>query len=150
MSSRDKRVVRMVTIISTIFIICNLPMVVGMSCRRAFPEFKINGVYHNVHLTVFAVVYLASSLSAAVNFFVYYFGSSKFKQSFHEIFCRGGAETEGRAQGIGHRERKAERGGRGGRGEEGFSGSVVTISRGSVEVSSLSRLSDLGSKVDVD
>ncbi|GFR67259.1 chemosensory receptor A [Elysia marginata] len=89
MNVRDKRVVKMVTVISSIFIICNLPMVVGMSCRRAFPEFKINGFYHNVHLTVFAVVYLASSISASVNTFVYYIGSSKFKQSFHQVFCRG-------------------------------------------------------------
>ncbi|RUS72078.1 hypothetical protein EGW08_020160 [Elysia chlorotica] len=109
MNQRDKRVVRMVTIISTIFIICNTPMVVGMSCRRAFPEFKINGVYHNVHLTVFAVVYLASSLSASVNTFVYYFGSSKFKQTFHLIFCRGDGEFGGK------NERK-------GRGEDGVCG----------------------------
>ncbi|GFO10327.1 chemosensory receptor a [Plakobranchus ocellatus] len=86
MTNRDKRVVKMVTIISTIFMICNTPMVVGMTCRRAFPEFKINGVYHNVHLTLFAIVFIASSLSASVNTFVYYFGSSRFKQRFHEIF----------------------------------------------------------------
>ncbi|KAK3804189.1 hypothetical protein RRG08_012069 [Elysia crispata] len=98
MNNRDKRVVRMVTIISTIFIICNLPMVVGMSCRRAFPEFKINGVYHNIHLSVFAIVHLASSLSASLNIFVYYFGSSKFKQTFHEIFCRSQGENVGNAK----------------------------------------------------
>lgn len=88
-SNRDTKVVKMVVIISTVFICCYAPGAVFFVWLVADPEMKIDGRQKNLMLAVFSILLHLEGINATVNFFVYAKMSSKFNITFQQIcyFC---------------------------------------------------------------
>uniref|UniRef100_A0A2C9LWL5 G-protein coupled receptors family 1 profile domain-containing protein n=1 Tax=Biomphalaria glabrata TaxID=6526 RepID=A0A2C9LWL5_BIOGL len=80
-SSRDRKLVKMVILISASFIICTFPAVVGTVAMLVSKDYNVNGRYKNLFLATFSVFFHLESLNSSVNFFIYIYMSSKFKQS---------------------------------------------------------------------
>ncbi|XP_059169398.1 allatostatin-A receptor-like [Physella acuta] len=90
LSSRDQKVTRMVVMISALFIVCFTPICVVFIGMTVEPELAINGKYHNMFFVVFSFGYILESTNSAINIFIYYRMSSRYRQVFRQIFCRGG------------------------------------------------------------
>lgn len=85
-SNRDKKVVKMVVVISTLFIVCFIPVCIIFIPMSAIPEFAVDGKYKNENTVFVGVGLIMESANSAGNIFIYYFMSSKYKQIFQEIF----------------------------------------------------------------
>ncbi|BFZ17427.1 hypothetical protein BsWGS_20466 [Bradybaena similaris] len=86
-SLKDKKVVKMVAFISTIFIICFTPATAIFLTMACYPEFSFGGRYQNMFYTVWAFATLLEIINSSVNIFIYLSMSSKFKITFIDIFC---------------------------------------------------------------
>ncbi|XP_035828061.1 uncharacterized protein LOC101850033 [Aplysia californica] len=87
-SSKEKRVVKMVSFISTIFISCFCPVTVVFFFMAREPEFSIDGQYRNIFFVVFSFCFILESINSSVNIFVYYNMSTKYKDTFNVLFRR--------------------------------------------------------------
>ncbi|CAL1538298.1 unnamed protein product, partial [Lymnaea stagnalis] len=85
-STRDKMLVKMVILISVVFIVCSLPTVVVNEVMPFLNEFNINGRERNAFILTCGIFFLLQSVNAAVNFFIYLAMSSKFKHSLCTMF----------------------------------------------------------------
>lgn len=86
-SKRDTKVVKMVLIISIVFIICYAPGAIFFIWPLANPEMKIAGAERNFVIAVFSLMLHMEGINAAANFFVYIRMSSKFKATFQRLIC---------------------------------------------------------------
>ncbi|XP_012939252.2 tachykinin-like peptides receptor 86C [Aplysia californica] len=91
-SNRDKKVVKLVLFIAIIFTVCLSPSVINFIAQSLEPEYTASGKYGDLFLLILVVWSFSASLSAtnsAVNIFVYYNMSSKYKQILDKMFLRG-------------------------------------------------------------
>ncbi|XP_012939250.1 neurotensin receptor type 2-like [Aplysia californica] len=84
LSNRDMKVVKMVLSIAVIFIVGLSPSVANIFTILAVPEFNYYGEYHQIYLILWAISFLLVTTNSAVNIFVYYYMSSKFKEILDE------------------------------------------------------------------
>ncbi|XP_012943204.1 rhodopsin-like [Aplysia californica] len=80
LSNRDMKVVKMVVSIAVIFIVCFSPSAASTFAMMFFPEYNFYGEYQNIYLFIWAICFLLVATNLAVNIFVYYYMSSKFKE----------------------------------------------------------------------
>ncbi|XP_005091347.1 N-formyl peptide receptor 2-like [Aplysia californica] len=85
-SSKDKRVVAMVTVISAIFIVSFTPITVVLAARAIEPELNIIGRYANTNWTLASLGLLIETFNSTINILVYYRMSTKFKDTFKQRF----------------------------------------------------------------
>ncbi|CAG5134073.1 unnamed protein product [Candidula unifasciata] len=86
-SSRDAKVVKLVTIISIVFIACYAPGTVYFILALVNPQTTYAGKQRNLVLVIYSILLVLESVNAATNFFIYITMSSKFKRVFQDIFC---------------------------------------------------------------
>ncbi|XP_012943200.1 neurotensin receptor type 2-like [Aplysia californica] len=79
-SNRDMKVVKMVVSIAGIFIVGFSPSVANIFTMLAIPDFNYYGEYHHIYVIVWGISFLLVTTNSAVNIFVYYYMSSKFKE----------------------------------------------------------------------
>ncbi|XP_012935270.1 alpha-1A adrenergic receptor [Aplysia californica] len=84
-SVKEKKVIKMVTLISTIFIACNVPGIVTTVFMVFEPEFSVLGVYANMFFLSWSIAFALGGLNSAVNIFVYYTMSSKYKETMQNL-----------------------------------------------------------------
>lgn len=85
-SLRNRRVSKMVVIISALFIVCFVPCAV-ISLSVVFePEINVGGKYVNIGIILAGVGVLLESINSSGNIFIYYLMSSKYRETFHVIF----------------------------------------------------------------
>jgi len=82
LSGKERRVVKLVTLVAIVFILCTLPQVTMVYARRFMKELAVNRQYHNLHWTLFGVVYFVGGINSCVNMFVYLHASSRYKEVF--------------------------------------------------------------------
>ncbi|CAL1531689.1 unnamed protein product [Lymnaea stagnalis] len=88
LTGRYRQVVKVVLIVSVIFIVCTLPSTITSVVRRLKPEFNIGFRYENV-LLLFTNVYDTSSyINCCVNVLVYYHFNSKFRNVARRLLGR--------------------------------------------------------------
>ncbi|XP_059140930.1 tachykinin-like peptides receptor 86C [Physella acuta] len=93
LSTRDKRVVVMVTSISSIFIACFLPSAVNLILMIHFsPDYSVVGREQNTFLVSWSILNTLEATSSTVNILVYYHMSSKFRLYFWQLFGRNGTD----------------------------------------------------------
>lgn len=93
-SERDKRTVRMVIFIATVLIFCYSPAaLISLSTFILGPEFNIRGKYINTCEAMWSTAFIFQAINSSVNIFVYYSMSSKYRQTFHEVFMRRKLDT---------------------------------------------------------
>lgn len=87
-SSRNKRIAKMVLLISVLYIICYAPLTTVMFVTAFENSLFING--KNVHLTemLCGLMLLMESLISSLNIFIYHKMSSNYWDAFHGIFNR--------------------------------------------------------------
>lgn len=87
LSLRDRKLVKMVTFMSCIFIGCVTPsLATFLTITTLTYSFVYSMRYYNVFVIVWAVVYVFETTNSMVNFFVYYNMSAKFKATYNAVF----------------------------------------------------------------
>ncbi|XP_059177621.1 hydroxycarboxylic acid receptor 1-like [Physella acuta] len=84
----DKKVEKIVMFISIIFIVCYLPSEILFLWMLIDPEIRFDGKDSNLFKVSVSILYLAETVNASVNIFVYYFMSSKYKQVLKKMFFK--------------------------------------------------------------
>lgn len=87
MSTRDNKAVKMVVLISVIFIICYVPSMVAFVYVLVYPDARVDGLQRNLVYAVFSVLFHLESINAGVNIFIYFCMSSKFKITLMAMIC---------------------------------------------------------------
>ncbi|KAK6961106.1 FMRFamide receptor [Biomphalaria glabrata] len=86
LTGRDKKLVKMVIFISVSFIVFSIPGVV-INCMMIFiKEFKVTGLYKNLFVTLFSTFFPMDGLNSLVNFFIFLYMSTKFRNIFMSMF----------------------------------------------------------------
>lgn len=85
-AKRDQKVAKMVVTISTLFISCFIPVCIIFLAMTLTPEFSIDGKYKNIFIVVFGLSFILESTNSAVNIFIYYRMSSKYRTVFRKLF----------------------------------------------------------------
>ncbi|XP_012943452.1 thyrotropin-releasing hormone receptor-like [Aplysia californica] len=84
---KDKKVVKMVTFIAVIFIICAVPPTVFFMFMAIEPDFRFDDTYYkNLCQTVWSLTFLTETVNSSVNMFVYLKMSSKYRAEFLKTF----------------------------------------------------------------
>ncbi|CAL1538311.1 unnamed protein product, partial [Lymnaea stagnalis] len=86
-SGRDKQLVKMIVLISTVFIVCSLPTVVGNLVMIFSKDFNIKGGNKNLFLFVCGFFFLLDSINSTVNIFIYIKMSTKFRDVLLSFVC---------------------------------------------------------------
>ena len=85
-SRKEEKVVRLVTSIATIFIVCYTPNTLMILHMAIFPSFSLFGQHRNTFLMLFLVSVLANSVSASVNIFIYYNMGTRYRNALRLMF----------------------------------------------------------------
>ncbi|XP_005100341.1 allatostatin-A receptor-like [Aplysia californica] len=88
LSTRDQKVTKMVTMISTLFIVCFIPVSVVFIGMIVEPEFSVDGQYRNLFFILCSFGYILESTNSALNILIYYEMSSKYRTVFNQTFRR--------------------------------------------------------------
>ncbi|GFN84705.1 chemosensory receptor a [Plakobranchus ocellatus] len=86
-SNKNKRAAKMVSIISTIFIVCSLPNTLNQLVMSMVPEYAKNGSYENINQTFWSLGYMTETVNASINIFMYFTMSSKYRSTIQEMLC---------------------------------------------------------------
>ncbi|KAH9514620.1 hypothetical protein Btru_023108 [Bulinus truncatus] len=81
-TSKDRRVVKMVVTISTMFIVCYMPITLVLIGTMAVPEFGMIGRYENLYHAISSFGYSMESINSSMSIFVYLRMSSKYRAIF--------------------------------------------------------------------
>ncbi|KAL8583972.1 hypothetical protein ACOMHN_048579 [Nucella lapillus] len=85
LSSKEIGVVKMILCLSIEFIILSLPKIVLRFSTLISPHLTPVGMYRNLYNILVSVVEFSSYVSSVVNFFVYYFCSSKYRETLRGL-----------------------------------------------------------------
>lgn len=85
-SNRDQRVTKMVVAISSLFIICFVPVCVCFIAILLKPELRVDGNYKNTTIVFIGIGFLLESTNSSSNIFIYYKMSSKYRVVFRRLF----------------------------------------------------------------
>lgn len=87
-SNRNRKVSKMVVIISIMFISCFIPVSIGFIVMTVVPELSVSGRYKNPLIMIAGLGFVLESLHSSANIFVYYHMSTKYQQTFNRLFCK--------------------------------------------------------------
>ncbi|GFR88276.1 chemosensory receptor A [Elysia marginata] len=85
--NKNKRAAKMVSLISTIFIVCSLPNTVNQLVMSMVPEYAKNGGYVNINQTFWSLGYMAETVNASINIFMYYSMSTRYRTTIQDMVC---------------------------------------------------------------
>nr|KAG5688569.1 hypothetical protein BaRGS_002784 [Batillaria attramentaria] len=79
---------KMLVMLSCVFMVCSAPLTSLTIVRLFVPDYSLFGRYSNFFYASHAVGIHIVLINSSINFFVYYFRSSRFKQELNSMFCR--------------------------------------------------------------
>ncbi|XP_005111720.1 adenosine receptor A1 [Aplysia californica] len=85
---KDQKVVKMVTFIAVIFIVCAVPPTLLFFYMLFDIDFRIDGFYKNLYLVIWSSAFLTETINSSVNIFVYLKMSSKYRAVFMKTFLK--------------------------------------------------------------
>lgn len=85
LTHRNKKVGKMVSLISIFFIVCFTPNTVNQLVMSLVPEFAKNGSQANANQVSWSFGFLLESINATVNFFIYLKMSSRYRDTLRMI-----------------------------------------------------------------
>ncbi|KAK6959149.1 FMRFamide receptor [Biomphalaria glabrata] len=86
LSSKDKKAVVMLTVVSVIFIICLTPQCVLMTVIGVKQELKVEGPLWDVSLLIYSFTSLLETVNCSVTIIVYYNMSTKYRETIQAWF----------------------------------------------------------------
>ncbi|KAI8779255.1 cysteinyl leukotriene receptor 2 [Biomphalaria glabrata] len=87
-ASRDKKIIKMIGLISGIFIICSMPSCVNYAVTVTFWEYTQKERYQNIDKLMWALIVALEAINSSVTILVYYNMSSKYKMVFKQMFSK--------------------------------------------------------------
>ncbi|KAK3775403.1 hypothetical protein RRG08_013248, partial [Elysia crispata] len=87
--SRDTKIIKLVVIISSVFIGSYFPSTVVFLAATAMPDFSPTGEYRNLFFVACSFTYNLEAINSSVNILIYLNMSSKYKSTFDAMFCKG-------------------------------------------------------------
>ncbi|XP_059147965.1 galanin-like G-protein coupled receptor npr-9 [Physella acuta] len=87
-TERDRKVIQMVTLISTIFIVCFLPCIFHLLLEICYPAYSIRGRYRNSYVVCWSCMKTLEAVNSSISIFVYYKMSSKYRVVFREALFK--------------------------------------------------------------
>ncbi|XP_059151493.1 uncharacterized protein LOC131937834 [Physella acuta] len=86
---RDKKVIKMVVLISCIFIACTLPSCVNFIVGVVVADvYNLVGAQRNSYYVIWSVILTLEAVNSSVNIFVYYVMSQRYRETFNQLFGR--------------------------------------------------------------
>jgi hypothetical protein len=85
-STKEKKVVVMITAVSVLFVILLLPISLILSVRAVVPGLSINGQYANMNWMVVSIALLMEMTNSSISCLIFYKMSSKYRETIHEMF----------------------------------------------------------------
>lgn len=85
LTSANKKVAKMVVIISALFISCFIPISISCVAIITVPGFSIDGKFRNLLIVMGGLGFLLESVNSSMNIFIYYYMSSKFREVFYQM-----------------------------------------------------------------
>ncbi|CAG5122391.1 unnamed protein product [Candidula unifasciata] len=86
MSSRDRKTMNMVVLIAIVLIVCYIPGVAVSLTTFSMVEFRIFGREVNLFYVAWTFAFIFEAINASINIFVYYKMSSKYRETFCDMF----------------------------------------------------------------
>ncbi|CAG5128581.1 unnamed protein product [Candidula unifasciata] len=86
-ADRDNKVVKMVVLISIIFIVCYFPGAAVFVYMLLDADLRIDGIQKNLITAIFAILFHLESINSTVNIFIYLSMSSKFRAFLMNMMC---------------------------------------------------------------
>ena len=84
---KDATLTRMLVGTSCVFAACIIPYFLFYVIVPFVPELRLGGAYDNTFRVVTATLQTASFINSSVNFFVYYYFGTKYRQTVRGMFC---------------------------------------------------------------
>ncbi|GFO02495.1 chemosensory receptor a [Plakobranchus ocellatus] len=85
---RELQVIKTVTLVSAIFVLCNTPGLCLALLRQTLSDFKLNGYMSRTFEILFMFHNASTLVNSSVNIFVFYFSSSNYRKSFKGLLGR--------------------------------------------------------------
>ncbi|XP_059163988.1 uncharacterized protein LOC131946948 [Physella acuta] len=87
LSGKDLQVVQQVTLVSILYIVCNMPKILVNLAQVSEPELTIGKRYQNVSHNIINTMTISQLLNCSLNFLVYYKFNSKFRSVVSSFWC---------------------------------------------------------------
>ncbi|KAI8786115.1 FMRFamide receptor [Biomphalaria glabrata] len=87
-SRKELKVVRMLTVVSTMFIICLIPLSAVTTAVAICNDLSLQGPYFNIARMIYNFSFLMETVSSSMNPLVYYKMSSKYRKGILKLFTR--------------------------------------------------------------
>ncbi|KAH9524609.1 hypothetical protein Btru_027319 [Bulinus truncatus] len=85
-SAKELQVIKSVTMLSTLFVLCNLPRIVLSIARVIVPELDTYRRYHNIHLSLQMIRRVIEVSGSSANFLIYCKFNNKFRDVVVSLF----------------------------------------------------------------
>jgi hypothetical protein len=86
-TKRDRSLIKLVIIMSLILIACYCPGTLAVLVSYAAPEFRTYGKEENLYNVTWTIAIFLEGTHSSISVFVYYRMSSRYRQTFWEMFC---------------------------------------------------------------
>ncbi|KAK3737979.1 hypothetical protein RRG08_010027 [Elysia crispata] len=90
---KDRRVVKMVVVISSVFIACFCPVTIIFIAKIIWPSFGKFGAQENIYQAIISIAFMFETANSSVNIFIYLRLSTKYRETFHELFSCGKSDA---------------------------------------------------------
>ncbi|RUS70154.1 hypothetical protein EGW08_022086, partial [Elysia chlorotica] len=95
-SYRQRRITLMLLAVSLVSLVCILPGAIHSIMAQAWaPDYSPRGAQSNLFVIMSTLSYWLETINSSVNFIIYMAFCSKFKTTYHKMFCCGKSETGG-------------------------------------------------------
>nr|KAG5696608.1 hypothetical protein BaRGS_034069 [Batillaria attramentaria] len=88
LSSKEVGLTKMLICLSVEFFVLSIPYIILRVAPLFIPQLSAGGDYRNTLWALLSVAELGSYVSSSVNFFVYYFAGSRFRETLHAMVKR--------------------------------------------------------------
>ncbi|XP_059168576.1 FMRFamide receptor-like [Physella acuta] len=85
-SNKERKVVVMLITVSVIFVVCLIPQSAILTAVGLVQELSVSGQYFDVAFICYCVSFVAETINSSVNIIVYFKMSSRFRNTFLELF----------------------------------------------------------------
>ncbi|NP_001191495.1 chemosensory receptor C [Aplysia californica] len=86
LSAKNRRVVKMVSTLAIVSILCNTSRLLFVVALRAEPDINFGHRYHNLYMVILVLAYIFQVINAPVNIFIYLKLNPSYRKTFSQIF----------------------------------------------------------------
>ncbi|KAK0047373.1 G-protein coupled receptor, partial [Biomphalaria pfeifferi] len=88
LAKRDTTIIKTIVLLSLVLIVSYLPYMINCLLVAFLKGFELYGKYYNLYQIMWSVSWLFETMNSSTSLFVYYITSSKFRETFWQIFAK--------------------------------------------------------------